>query len=91
MAIRNFILYAKDNFDVEPQFVFLIGKSYSYDVTRANATPEYGWDLVPTFGHPGADNLLAARPGSVVPEVAIGRIAAESANEVRIYLENDRF
>ena len=31
LAIRNFILYAKDNFDVEPQFVFLIGKSYSYD------------------------------------------------------------
>lgn len=87
LAIRNFILYAKDSFDLEPEFVFLIGKSYSYDVTRANATPEYGWDLVPTFGHPGADNLLAARPGSIVPEVAIGRIAAENGNEVRIYLE----
>jgi len=87
LAIRNYILYAKDSFDIAPKYVFLIGKSYSYDVTRANATPEYGWDLVPTFGHPGADNLLAARPGSVVPEVAIGRIAAESGSEVRIYLQ----
>ncbi len=87
LAIRNFILYAKDNFTIEPEYVFLIGKSYTYDVTRAFATPEFGWDLVPTFGHPGADNLLAARQGEIVPVVGIGRIPAKTGNDVRIYLE----
>ncbi|MFI5170781.1 MAG: C25 family cysteine peptidase [Chitinophagales bacterium] len=87
LAIRNFILYAADNFASRPDYVFLIGKSYSYDVTRAYATPEYAADLVPTFGHPGADNLLSARPGSVVPEIPIGRISARTGNDIKSYLD----
>ncbi|MEZ5013113.1 MAG: C25 family cysteine peptidase [Chitinophagales bacterium] len=87
LAIRNFILYAVDSFAIDPQYVFLMGKSYTYDVTRAPGTFEYTDDLIPTFGHPGSDNLLACRPGSVVPEVPIGRIVARSGDDVRIYLE----
>lgn len=87
LAIRNYILYAVDHYTDKPKYVFLIGKSFSYDVTRANGTPEFYEDLVPTFGHPGADALLAARPGSVVQTIPIGRIAAKTADEVRIYLD----
>jgi len=87
LAIRNFILYAEDFFATAPEYVFLIGKSYAYDVTRAAGTPEYALDLVPTFGSPGADNLLAARAGDVVQVVPIGRIAAQTGDDVRIYLE----
>ena len=87
LAVHNFIVYAADHFDIAPKCLFLIGKSYSYDVTRAPATPEYGADLVPTFGHPGADNLLAAPQGDVVQILPIGRIAAQSGNDVRIYLD----
>lgn len=87
LAIRNFILYAEDNFTNTPQFTFLIGKSYSYDVTRANATPEYAVDLVPTFGNPGSDIMLASRRGTVEQVMPVGRISAQSGNDVRIYLE----
>ena len=86
LAIRNFLMYAADSFIVSPKYVFLMGKSYSYDVTRSTATPEFDADLIPTFGNPGADNLLSARPGSVVPEIPIGRISARTGNDIQIYL-----
>jgi len=87
LAIRNFLMYAIDSFAVKPEFVFLIGKSFSYDVTRAEATPEYALNLVPTFGHPGADVMLASRRGTVLPLIPIGRISAQSGNDVKIYFE----
>ena len=87
LAIRNFVLYAVDNFITTPEYLFLIGKSYSYDVTRANGTPEYAANLVPTFGNPGSDNMLVTRSGDFVPVVAVGRISAKTANDVRIYYD----
>ncbi len=87
LALRNFFLYSLDSFDIAPEFIFIIGKSYSYDVTRANATPEYAADLIPTFGHTGSDNMMVARRGDVAPLIPIGRISAQSGNDVRIYYD----
>lgn len=87
LAIRNFIQFAHDNFEDSLQFVFFIGKSFSYDFTRANGAFEYTEDLVPTFGSPGSDALLAAPQGDVVNVVPVGRITARNGNDVRIYLE----
>lgn len=86
LAIRNFALYAKDHFSIDPEYIFLIGKSYSYDLGRAGGF-EFGGNLVPTFGNPGSDNLLTARPGSVVPVIPVGRLTVRYADGVRRYYE----
>ncbi len=86
LAIRNFAMYAKNNFADEPQNMLLIGKSYSYNYVRSNSLA-YSSCLVPTFGHPGADNLLTAPPGSVVPAIPVGRLTTLTGDEVRKYYE----
>ena len=88
-GIRDFIRYAKQNFSVTPKFVFLIGRSLSYlDYTTNQSNPVANeLDLVPTFGWPASDILLASNPGSVVPLVPIGRLGAINGNEVGVYLD----
>jgi len=44
-------------------------------------------DLVTTFGWPGSDVLLTAKPGSSIPQVPIGRLSAINAQEVDLYLK----
>ena len=87
LAIRNFIEYAHDTFEDSVRYVFVIGKSYSYDLTRANGAFEYAEDLVPTFGSPGSDALLGAPQNDVVHLIPLGRITARNGNDVRVYLD----
>lgn len=91
LAIRNFALFAKDSFEITPEYVFLIGKSYTYDLTRpltsAAELNEWGLNYVPTFGYPGSDNLLMCRPSSLKPEISIGRLTTTIADDVRKYYE----
>ncbi len=88
-SLRDFILYAADNFTVKPKNVFLIGRGVSYIYNAANGqTPTYrALDLVPTFGWPASDNLLASRRGTIYPVVPIGRLAAVNGTEIKNYLE----
>lgn len=87
LALRNFIQFAHAEFATPVKHVFLVGKSFSYDVTRASGAFEYTENLVPTFGSPGSDVLLAAPQGDVVNSVPIGRITARTGDDVRKYLE----
>lgn len=86
LSIRNFILFAKDTFDIEPEYVFLIGKARKYDGARINAT-NFAANIVPTFGNPGSDVMLTVRQGSFIPEMAIGRLVAYSGEDIRRYYE----
>jgi len=88
-AIRDFIRYARSNFSVQPEYVFIIGRGVNYMEIRAN-TPSSTLDkinLVPTFGWPASDGLLAAEPGTSSPQIPIGRLAAINAREVQDYLD----
>ncbi|MFN0276344.1 MAG: C25 family cysteine peptidase [Chitinophagales bacterium] len=89
LAIRNFALFAKDSFELDPKYVFLIGKSYTYDLTRPTDSDlnEWGLNYVPTFGFPGSDNLLMCRQGSLAPEISIGRLTTNQPDDVRKYYE----
>ncbi|MBC8045207.1 MAG: hypothetical protein H7Y00_00270 [Fimbriimonadaceae bacterium] len=90
LAIRNFGLFAKDNFIIDPKYVLLIGKSFTYNLARPLNTSEYHeyeYNYVPTFGHPGSDNLLMCRPNSLAPEIAIGRLTVLDPDDIRIYYE----
>ncbi len=93
LGIRNFINYMAKSNDIanKTKYVFLIGKAREAIAFRdtqynATATAAYNQCLVPTFGYPGSDNLLAASRTSDTLCVAIGRLAAQNVQDVRNYL-----
>lgn len=89
LAIKDFIQYAKNSFSQKPQYIFLIGKGITYNDYRSNQSSPFAeqLNLVPTFGNPASDILLAAPYGSTVPDVPIGRLSAISGTEVGNYLQ----
>lgn len=89
LAIRNFLRFANVNFAVKPKHVLIIGKAVSYDQYRfrENDPTVDQQDLVPTFGWPASDVLLASANNDPVPLFPIGRIAAINQQEILDYLE----
>ena len=88
LSIRNFVHWARANFSNPVSYVFLIGKSVTYNQYYTNRNnPEIGTlCMVPTFGNPASDNLLTALRNSSIPLVPIGRLSAISKKEVSNYL-----
>lgn len=88
-AVRDFILYANDNFSSPLKYVFIIGHGLSYMdyTTRQNDPAANSLNLVQTFGWPVSDVLLASKPGTVDPVVPIGRLGAVNGVEVGTYLD----
>ncbi|MCH8904701.1 MAG: hypothetical protein IIA45_12395, partial [Bacteroidetes bacterium] len=92
LAVRNFINYAYDNWTIRPDNLFIIGFGLSngefYDYTYG---PDYEMTLIPTFGTPPSDNLLVVRDNfTYTPLLGVGRLAARTPDEVRIYYEKAR-
>ncbi len=93
-AISRFANYIYHNWPDTVQYVFLIGKSIRSEACRnskgsANYLSNFAVNFVPTMGYPGSDNLLMGGIGgfgTYVPGVAIGRISAETSQEVIDYL-----
>lgn len=85
-AIRNFIQFAVKNWPAA-HFLTLVGKPRPLPETRTTAqmAAESKLFLLPSCGEPIADNLLAARTGELVPRLSLGRIAAQTASDVRDY------
>lgn len=88
-AIRDFIRYSNQQFVVKPKYIFLIGRGTDYHSYKDNEADPIAdkINLIQTFGWPASDILLACEPGTVVPIVPIGRLAAVNGNEVGIYLQ----
>jgi hypothetical protein len=88
-AIRDFILYANQQFNPTPKYVFIIGRGLTYpDYAENQSNPIADQlDLVPTFGWPASDILLACPPGTNVPVIPIGRLGAINGTEVGYYLD----
>lgn len=92
LSIRNFAHFAKKQWS-DPRYVFLIGKAREYTALRSAGVLTSAGNssfLVPTFGRPGADNLMLASVSSMVPVIPVGRIPVETAAEVRLYLNKVR-
>jgi hypothetical protein len=92
MSVKNFIRFARIRFAARPRFVFIIGRGLTYDQYRLNENRPVTNSIavVPTFGSPGSDNVLASEDFDGVPETPIGRLAAVHPNEVDIYLNKVR-
>ncbi|MDB5191190.1 MAG: type sorting protein [Segetibacter sp.] len=89
LSIKNFLLFARNKFTAPPKFAFLIGKGVTYNEYRANESNSLieQLNLVPTWGNPASDNLLASENFTAVPAIPIGRLSAISAEEVGDYLK----
>lgn len=85
-ALNNFIIYYKNYFQ-NPEYVFIIGKGLQYDEIRTNQDIEEHKNIfvVPTFGYPGSDNLLAAEFNKNHASLAIGRLAARNHQDIQTY------
>lgn len=87
-SVRDFIRFANNSFSETPQYVFIIGRgmtSLDYRMNESNPLIDR-IDLVPSFGWPASDILLACEPGTNVPLIPIGRLGAVNGTEVRNYL-----
>ncbi|MBK7095783.1 MAG: hypothetical protein IPH57_12295 [Saprospiraceae bacterium] len=86
-ALNNFAIYYKDKF-LNPEYIFIIGKGLEYDEVRIPQDLETNksYFVVPTYGYPGSDNLLAARYSENHQDIAIGRIAAKNYEQIKMYL-----
>ena len=89
LAIRRFVKFAIEKFQQKPKMVFIIGKGSIYlSAASGGGVVAELLNAVPTWGHPGSDNLLVAASNSnPVPLVPIGRIGAVSPEEIKIYLD----
>ncbi|HSF45101.1 MAG TPA: C25 family cysteine peptidase, partial [Chitinophagaceae bacterium] len=89
LSVKNFINYARTSFPAKPQYILLIGRGGLYDDVRINeaypATNDI--NLVPTFGSPGSDNILASPNLDPLPDIPVGRLAAINGDEVDVYLQ----
>jgi Peptidase family C25 len=89
LAIKNFINYARNNFGQKPAYVFLIGRGMTYMEYRqnqGNPTTEQ-LNLVPTFGYPASDVMLASADGmGSINLIPIGRLGAVKGSEVEDYM-----
>ncbi len=89
LSVRNFLRSARAKFANPPRATFIIGKGVKYVSARMNESNPIldRLNLVPTFGEPASDILLAAEGVSSVPLTPIGRVAVVNGNELAVYLE----
>lgn len=90
LSIKNFLRYARTTFSTKPRFVFLIGRGLTFDNLQGSnaANPEYqAQALVPTFGWPASDIMLASDNSQPVASTPIGRLSAVKPEEIKNYLD----
>ena len=87
IAFRNFGFWTKENY-TNPQFMFIIGKGREYRENRTEEQIQSHADAyVPTWGNPGADNMILSTDTIPLPIYPIGRLAAKNIQEVKEYLD----
>ncbi|HET9056465.1 MAG TPA: C25 family cysteine peptidase [Chitinophagaceae bacterium] len=90
LSIKNFLRYARNNFQQKPKGCLLIGKGITYldQRLREYLSATNRVNLVPTFGWPASDNLLASDvPGNPTPLTPIGRLSVVHPSEIKAYLD----
>ncbi|MCC6462630.1 MAG: hypothetical protein IT260_19335, partial [Saprospiraceae bacterium] len=90
LALRNFLQYVEQQWP-DPRFLLIIGKGLEYAGFRNPNTQKLLADslfFVPTYGAPGADQLLVmAQKKLSAPLLSVGRLAVTKPSEILQYLE----
>jgi hypothetical protein len=93
LAARNFVQFIHKKWD-DPRYLLIIGKGLDYNTFRTTNAQKLLADsifFVPTYGAPGADQLLVMREKKMSdPLMAIGRLAVVAPAEIRDYLNKVR-
>lgn len=85
-SIRNFIDLAFAKWANKPKFLLLLGKSVSYNYCIFDGDIR-NKNLVPSYGAFSSDIMLStSNIYNYRPRLATGRVSAQSANDVRIFL-----
>jgi hypothetical protein len=89
LGVKNFLRYARNTFSILPKYAFLIGKGLTYADYRENETNANTdrLDLVPTFGYPASDILLASDNYDPVMNTFISRLSIITPKELAEYLD----
>ncbi|MFW5850710.1 MAG: C25 family cysteine peptidase [Bacteroidota bacterium] len=85
-AIHNFLKYATEQWNIQPEHVFIIGKGMHMPSFRKS--PEvYEKTLVPAMGFPSSDLLFTTdlHGRTMRTNIAIGRLSANTAEELNAY------
>ncbi len=87
LSISQFVNYAIENWNVTPSHLLLLGKGVEYN--KATTDPnQYNACLVPSWGHRASDvQLSTSGITSYQPQLATGRVPAQTPEHVRIYLD----
>ncbi|MCP4437718.1 MAG: hypothetical protein GY810_02135 [Aureispira sp.] len=86
LAVRHFAHYIKRTW-ANPEYIFLIGKGRVYKDMRNSQAHAAQSLLIPTMGYPPSDNKMLAYIGSNIPAIPVGRLAATTGDQVKLYLE----
>jgi hypothetical protein len=88
LAIRHFVNWMASSFDSIPKALFLFGKSVHPQTVRQMPSLRNQY-LVPTWGTPSSDILLAVNPLSshYEPILPVGRLSVLTNQEANAYLQ----
>lgn len=86
LSVKHFVNMITDQFNVPPTHLFIIGRAMEYPTFRKSSFYQK-INLIPTFGQPGSDPLLVTQGNSLSPKIALGRLAARTGDEVKIYYD----
>lgn len=96
IGLRNLAHFAYNSTSIKPNHIFIIGKGVreaSESIATGGGTRKstlaYNMCLIPAFGYPANDNLITAKlEGNLWdPLIPIGRLAANSNEQVNLYLD----
>lgn len=88
-SVKNFLRFARAKFSAPPKFAFLMGKGLTYADYRQNEINSQAdrLDLIPTWGYPASDVLLASDNLEPVMNTLIGRLSVLYPQEIADYLD----
>ncbi len=87
LAMKRFIQFAATFF--KPNNVLLIGKGVTYDQYRMNESSSFSnqLNIVPTFGSPASDHILASKDLGPLAQIPIGRLSVVNGDELNNFLD----
>ena len=86
LSIRNFAYFTQKHND-NAKYFFLIGNAREYNEVRTDEELTNSAFFVPTYGAVGSDNLLFGTPDVAAPIYPLGRLTAQRAEDVKVYLD----
>lgn len=85
-SVKNFINYVHSKDWDALKYVYILGGAIQSNTSRTKIE-QIQKVLIPTYGYPPSDNLLTSLWGEDISAYSTGRIAAQSASELRAYLD----